>query len=135
MYIRWMAAFRGSCHVCDAIMHELANEGREVACEMISKGGRSGIKHPSVGLVLSRKSIFRRFKRDVWSERDRDGRLYADAHPQDFSKGAIECWAKAQYVAIVVRRRLDASLYEELKSIAELSELPILNVTGSPYSQ
>ena len=98
--IRWLGAFGASDYLSEALEFEFSCEDSVCAEDFTSFSALS--LRCGVGLLCNRKNIIRRFDSDVWSFRNRDGKLTA-TKPENSSDHS-ELWVSGEnkFTAIVV---------------------------------
>ena len=140
MKIRWLGSFgaeRKTHSLSRSLTFELSGAGGlEVACENI-KDNKSLINQSTIGLLVANSAIIKTFQSDVWSVKNDDGSLKATRRGcYSFNNtaehfGHTECFAAADYKAIIVKRPLNTfskKIQKTLKYFATKNMLPILQL-------
>jgi len=143
MIVRWLGAFRNDGTV-STLEQELANmtafhdglqfeerSAESIRCaeaSCLSISGYSWKYRPLLGLLVSRKSVIRRFKTDVWAEpvNDGSGRLMPTSKGNDSWN---EFFVKPDYVAVIIRKAAikDKELLRQVSEVAHAHGLTLLH--------
>lgn len=95
LYIRWLGAYgKGDGTLLDSLNYEFSRD-TPFALESISSGIPSKVPG-NVGLLIDKKTVYRRFKGDIWSFYE-NGKLTASRKTvsscRSFYGTHTECWA------------------------------------------
>lgn len=106
--VRWLGAYGRADSAAEAARFEL-DPGRDVACEIMPLGARSGLVHAAVGLLVdqARTELVRAYAGDSWT---RPSGADLQAHkPARFT----EDWASAAALYKAARRQRECGRYVE----------------------
>ena len=137
MAIRWLGAFGKGSSLVDSLRWELTQNfgGREVAAEWVdsqTSHQRFRIRR-TVGLLVAKGAIIRRYPGDVWSVTSESGRL--EVTRPSTSYGHTECFCRPKFSAIVLTRpwgQLRAEVRAAIRTVAGETGLPVVYLENLP---
>ena len=125
MIVRWLGAFGRSKDLESSLEWELTQtEKTAVSAERLIKG-KSFISHASVGLLVKNRAILRKFYSDMYSKYRKNGKLCATRRQNEAQSRHTECYVRADYVAIVIKKQVSDDIVE----ICKKTGLDVLRLT------
>jgi len=139
--VRWMLAYNNPnandylSALENSIRYELDRDKEdEVAAEGMPKDKKfpiaSRFHRISIGLLVDKYSIIRRFKSDVWSEYNNDNKLYKTRKPMKSNFTNNETWCHPIYKGIVIQKNKKAQYGYKVRLLNALAN--ILNEYSLP---
>ncbi len=124
MIIRWLGAFRKRGSLEEALKWELTQAPSAVAAERLIKG-KSAIYHAKIGLLVKNSALLRKYRSDVWSEYNENGKLVRTRREDGAHSCHTECWVQPHYLAIVIKGKVSDQALQACRNTG----LPILRLT------
>ena len=125
MVIRWLKAYgRRRVSLSEALKYELSLE-HSIMCAEKLVGGKSTIGS-KVGLLVKNTAVVRRYKGDVYSSVNHNGRRVRGRRPKNTH---TEVWVRPEYIGIVCKRNTKKHHLETVKKAGRKYGLPVFLLT------